>query len=196
VVLTAKSLPVLALERGTPTKSPVHSVSIFGLIIVFVMLTQYNTWILMGVMDEKSSRVVEVLLAAVRPMQLLAGKVLGIGLVAFAQATLILAFALLLGDAVGSSFLHGTGPRRSGDAVVAGARYAFYCWVYAARAPRSSDRTKSRASRSPSACPSSSATSWRSPTVSTGSASSLFKVLAYVPPTAPSRCRSSSASGR
>ena len=60
--------------------------SVIGLILVFVMLTQYNTWILIGVMEEKSSRVVEVLLAAVRPIQLLTGKVLGIGLVAFAQA--------------------------------------------------------------------------------------------------------------
>ena len=57
-----------------------------GLVLVFVMLTQYLTWTLIGVMEEKSSRVVEVLLAAVRPVQLLAGKVLGIGLVALAQA--------------------------------------------------------------------------------------------------------------
>jgi hypothetical protein len=41
------------------------------------MLTQYNAWTLTGVLEEKSSRVVEVLLAAIRPAQLLAGKVLG-----------------------------------------------------------------------------------------------------------------------
>ena len=38
-----------------------------GVILVFVMLTQYNTWILIGVMEEKSSRVVEVLLATRAP---------------------------------------------------------------------------------------------------------------------------------
>ena len=69
------------------------------MILIFVMLTQYNTWILIGVMEEKSSRVIEVLLAAVRPIQLLTGKVLGIGLVAFAQASLIVAFALVLAKA-------------------------------------------------------------------------------------------------
>ncbi len=42
-----------------------------GIVLIFLMLTQYNTWILMGVMQEKASRVVEVLLAAVRPAQLL-----------------------------------------------------------------------------------------------------------------------------
>ena len=48
-------------------------------------------------MQEKSSRVVEVLLATVRPIQLLGGKVLGIGLVALGQATLIVGFALVVG---------------------------------------------------------------------------------------------------
>ena len=60
-----------------------------GLVLLFFLLTQYNTWILIGVMQEKSSRVVEVLLATVRPLQLLGGKVLGIGLVALGQATLV-----------------------------------------------------------------------------------------------------------
>ena len=64
-----------------------------GVILVFVMLTQYTTWILMGVMQEKASRVVEVLLAIMRPIQLLSGKVLGIGLVAMGQAAAVLVFA-------------------------------------------------------------------------------------------------------
>jgi ABC-2 type transport system permease protein len=185
-VLTAKSLPVLALERGSTSKSPVHSVSIFGLIIVFVMLTQYNTWILMGVMDEKSSRVVEVLLAAVRPMQLLAGKVLGIGLVAFAQATLILAFALLLGNAVGSSFLHGTGPATLAATLVwLVLGYAFYCWVYAAAGSTVERQDQVQSLAFPLSLPIIFGYIMAITTVTTGSASGLFKVLAYVPPTAP-----------
>lgn len=51
------------------------------------------------------SEVVEVLLAAVMPVKLLVGKVLGIGLVAFAQAGLIVAFALVLASSVGSDLL-------------------------------------------------------------------------------------------
>ena len=104
-----------------------------GLVLLFFMLTQYNTWILIGVMQEKSSRVVEVLLATVRPIQLLGGKVLGIGLVALGQATLIVGFALIVGAAVGSDLLHGTAPLVLACQLlwlVLG--YAFYCWVYAA----------------------------------------------------------------
>ena len=83
--------------------------SVIGVVLIFLMLTQYNTWILMGVMQEKASRVVEVLLAAVRPIQLLGGKVLGIGLVAMGQAALIVAFAFVVSKAVGSDLLKGTG---------------------------------------------------------------------------------------
>ena len=104
-----------------------------GLILIFLMLTQYNTWILMGVMEEKSSRVIEVLLAAIRPIQLLSGKVLGIGLVAFGQAALIVAVALVLGAAVGSDLLHGSAPLVLVSTLVwLVLGYAFYCWVYAA----------------------------------------------------------------
>lgn len=54
-----------------------------GVIALFLMLSQYLTWTLFGVMEEKSSRVVEVLLSTVRPLQLLTGKVLGIAIVVF-----------------------------------------------------------------------------------------------------------------
>ena len=83
-VTNAQSIPVHLLNQGQ--KKKVNATSVVGLIMLFVLLTQYCTWILIGVMQEKSSRVVEVLLAAVRPIQLLAGKVLGIGLVALSQA--------------------------------------------------------------------------------------------------------------
>ena len=98
----AQPLPVASLQPGKANGSA-RTTSVVGLILIFVMLTQYNAWTLIGVMEEKSSRVVEVLLAAVRPVQLLAGKVLGIGAVAFAQAGLIVVFAVILAKAVGSS---------------------------------------------------------------------------------------------
>ena len=61
--------------------------AVIGLVLLFFLLSQYGTWTLIGVMEEKASRVVEVLLAAVRPTQLLAGKVIGIGALVFMQAT-------------------------------------------------------------------------------------------------------------
>lgn len=62
--------------------------------LLFMMVTLYGTQVLNGVLEEKSSRVVEVLLAAVHPFELLAGKLAGIGLVALTQLGVWLATLL------------------------------------------------------------------------------------------------------
>ena len=46
---------------------------------MFIGIFSYGTWVLTGVVEEKQSRVVEVVLSTVRPRDLLMGKVLGIG---------------------------------------------------------------------------------------------------------------------
>ena len=157
-----------------------------GLILVFLMLTQYNTWILIGVMEEKSSRVVEVLLAAVRPIQLLAGKVLGIGLVAFAQAGLIVAFALVLATAVGSDLLHGTAPVVLVSTLVwLVLGYGFYCWVYAAAGSMAERQDQVQSLALPLSLPIVAGYILALTTAETGNPSAFFEVLAYFPPTAP-----------
>lgn len=181
----AKALPVSSLQPGK-AKGPVQGVSIIGLILTFVMLSQYNTWILMGVMEEKSSRVIEVLLSAVRPIQLLTGKVLGIGLVAFAQATLIVVVALVLAKSVGSDLLHGTAPVVLVSTLawlVLG--YAFYCWVYAAAGSTAERQDQVQTLAFPLSVPLIFGYVASLTEASSGNPADWFKVLAYLPPTAP-----------
>jgi ABC-2 type transport system permease protein len=100
--LRAPPLPLRALEAPTPERQrQAGPLGFMTAIVLFLMLIQYGTWILYGVVEEKSSRVVEVILAAVRPTQLLAGKVLGIGAVALGQGLLLTGTALVAGMAVG-----------------------------------------------------------------------------------------------
>lgn len=125
-------VPVIGVGAATSTGTE-QGTAIIGLIVLFVLLSQYGNWTLIGVMEEKASRVVEVLLAAVRPTQLLAGKVIGIGALVFVQATILVGVALGLGAAVGSDVVTGTAP-----AVVVSSLawlflgYALYSWVFAA----------------------------------------------------------------
>ena len=60
-----------------------------GTLVLFVSIVTYGQWVLQGVVEEKSSRVVEVILGAVQPRHLLAGKVLGIGALGLIQVVLI-----------------------------------------------------------------------------------------------------------
>ena len=58
---------------------PAYGVAMVGTILLLITLMMSAQMIAMGVVEEKSSRVVEILLATIRPAQLLAGKVLGVG---------------------------------------------------------------------------------------------------------------------
>jgi ABC-2 type transport system permease protein len=181
----AQPLPVTSLEPATHKRKPSPG-SIISVILVFVMLSQYSTWILTGVAEEKSSRVVEVLLGALRPAQLLAGKVLGIGLVALTQATLIVGVALGVSGAVGSNLLHGSGPVTVLAALawlILG--YAFYCWVYAAAGSTVERQEQIQSLAFPLSIPL--IVGYVTALVSTGAStpSTFLEVLAYLPPTAP-----------
>jgi ABC-2 type transport system permease protein len=183
-ITNSKSVPVHTLRPGS--KAPNNSTFVIGLIMLFVMLNQYNTWILIGVMQEKSSRVVEVLLATVRPIQLLGGKVLGIGMVALGQATLVVGFALLLGKAVGSNLLHGGAPL----VVVCQLLwlilgYGFYCWVYAAAGSMAERQDQVQTLALPLSIPILIGYIFSITVASSGNPSLFYDVLAYLPPTAP-----------
>jgi ABC-2 type transport system permease protein len=65
-------------------------------ILLYVALITYGTFIAQGVVEEKANRIVEILLSTVRPVQLLIGKVVGIGLVGLFQLTLIGVVAIVL----------------------------------------------------------------------------------------------------
>jgi hypothetical protein len=54
-------------------------------ILIYVIILTYGIRITIGVGEEKATRVVEVLLTTLRPVQLLAGKVIGMGLMALGQ---------------------------------------------------------------------------------------------------------------
>lgn len=61
------------------------------ILILFFVLVQSASVIMMGVVEEKTSRVVEILLATVRPGVLLGGKVLGVGMYSLFQAVTMFA---------------------------------------------------------------------------------------------------------
>ncbi|CAO5186575.1 ABC-2 type transporter transmembrane domain-containing protein [Frankia sp. AiPs1] len=69
--------------------------------LIYISLISFGPLVAQGVIEEKSSRVVELLLAVVRPWQLMAGKVAGIGVVALAQLALTGVVGVGLGLATG-----------------------------------------------------------------------------------------------
>ncbi len=66
-----------------------------GFLIYFILLI-YGSQVMMGVMEEKTSRIAEVIVSSVKPFQMMLGKILGIGLVALTQFFLWIAFVLIV----------------------------------------------------------------------------------------------------
>jgi ABC-2 type transport system permease protein len=61
--------------------------------LLYGLLAMYGQWVAQGIVEEKQSRVIEVLLAAVRPTELLGGKVLGLGILGLVQILLFAGIA-------------------------------------------------------------------------------------------------------
>lgn len=67
------------------------------LMAIYVTVLIYGVYVMRSVIEEKSSRVVEVLLGSVTPMQLMAGKIIGVGAVGLTQIAIWASTAAVLG---------------------------------------------------------------------------------------------------
>ena len=84
--------------NGSPGSGPDASTEISNIllstgliVLIFMAIVTYGVWVAMSVAEEKGSRVMELMLNATTPMQMLAGKMLGNGAAAMTQYGLILA---------------------------------------------------------------------------------------------------------
>ncbi len=82
VRLDTKKVTTRGVERDT---GGTFMISFVLVIILYTTVLFYGQIILRGVIEEKSSRVVEIVLSSLRPFQLMAGKILGIAAVGFTQ---------------------------------------------------------------------------------------------------------------
>jgi ABC-2 type transport system permease protein len=159
---------------------------LFTVVLVWILISAYGSQIAMGVGEEKQNRIVEVILASVRPIQLLVGKVFGVGLLALAQALLMVAVFLGLGAAVGSSLVHGA----AAGIVIVGAvflvlGYAFYCTAFAAAGSLVSRQSDVGTVVLPVQLPLIVAYALSYTVIYANGASTFYHVLGFLPPTAP-----------
>lgn len=73
-------------------------------ILIYLSLFLYGSQVMRGIIEEKTSRVIEVIISSVKPFQLMLGKIIGIGLVGLTQFFLWLLLSLFLAGAA-STFL-------------------------------------------------------------------------------------------
>ena len=80
---------VTALDPRANQADERTGVAVIGIVVLYTLLILMGQFVAQGVVEEKSTRVVELLLATMRPWQLLAGKIIGLGLLGLAQIVAI-----------------------------------------------------------------------------------------------------------
>jgi len=75
-------------ESGKENQSSAAIASVIGLIFTFVIymfIFIYGAMVMQGVLEEKTNRIVEVMISSIKPFDLMMGKIIGIGLVGLTQ---------------------------------------------------------------------------------------------------------------
>lgn len=105
-------------EAGKETVSESSIYMIISMVlgmIIYMFIAMFGAMVMTGVIEEKSSRVVEVLISSVKATELMFGKIIGVALVALTQFFLWIVFTLVIVFAVNGIF----GMNIFGDAAAA-----------------------------------------------------------------------------
>jgi ABC-2 type transport system permease protein len=71
-----------------------YAIGFMAGILIYIFIFIYGNQIMQGVIEEKSSRIIEILISSIRPFQLMMGKIIGIGAVGLTQ---FLIWVILIG---------------------------------------------------------------------------------------------------
>ncbi|MFI1579056.1 ABC transporter permease [Embleya sp. NPDC020630] len=100
-------MPKTTLDPDADQRDARKGIAFVGTLVLYGMLMLFCMWVASGVVEEKSSRIVEILLATVPARALLTGKVLGIGLLGLLQMLVTAVVGLAAASALGSVELTG-----------------------------------------------------------------------------------------
>lgn len=87
-------------EADRQTDNAPYLIAVINSMLVYILILVYGMQVLRGVMEEKQSRIVEVIISSVKPIQLMMGKILGIAAVGLTQFAMWIVFSLICFSAV------------------------------------------------------------------------------------------------
>jgi ABC-2 type transport system permease protein len=90
-------------ETSSSSAGAMILAGIMGLIL-YVTLLLYGSQVMNGVIEEKSNRIIEVIISSVKPYQLMLGKIIGVGLVGLTQFLLWIVLTIGLTQVTGKIY--------------------------------------------------------------------------------------------
>jgi ABC-2 type transport system permease protein len=110
-------------DRSTSDIVAGYVIAYVGIMLIFMSIYLYGYGVAMGVAEEKGSRIMEILVNAATPFQLMAGKILGIGAAGLTQMTAFVVVgigALLLQTPIKDALCHGSVSEAAGGGAECG----------------------------------------------------------------------------
>ena len=87
-----------------------YALGFAGAILICMSLVIYGAQVMRGVIEEKTSRIIEVIVSSVKPFQLMLGKIIGVGLVGLTQFVLWILLSTIVTQLVGGGGGHSAQP--------------------------------------------------------------------------------------
>ena len=105
---TVQIVTKIISEDGNTSNSQAEASMGIGFIcgiLIYMFIFMYGTMVMRGVIEEKTSRIVEVIISSVKPFQLMMGKILGVALVGLTQFVLWILLTFVLATIAEFAFM-------------------------------------------------------------------------------------------
>jgi ABC-2 type transport system permease protein len=129
--ITVKATEITATGDKSAGIGAAYALSFAGAIIIYMSIFIYGAQVMRGVIEEKTNRIVEIIVSSVKPFQLMAGKIIGVGLVGLTQFLIWITLSTVISYFIGinehsmsgqlSVFIHSLG---------ANAGYELSCFIF------------------------------------------------------------------
>lgn len=91
--IVIKSSEITAAGEKSTSMGANYALSFAGAVLIYMSIFIYGAQVMRGVIEEKTSRIIEVIVSSVKPFQLMLGKIIGVGLVGLTQFILWIALS-------------------------------------------------------------------------------------------------------
>lgn len=101
--------PIQLNEEGVEEDANSAARSVVGILFgfsIYLFIFMYGSMVMRGVIEEKTNRIVEIIISSIKPFQLLLGKIIGIALVGLTQFILWVSLTILISQIAYFTFLN------------------------------------------------------------------------------------------
>ena len=98
---------IISSEGNTTSSSTEASIGIGFMtgILIYMFIFMYGTMVMRGVIEEKTNRIVEIIISSVKPFQLMIGKIMGVALVGLTQFLLWIVLTIFISSVAEFMFI-------------------------------------------------------------------------------------------